>query len=403
MGLGVVEAVPDSRPVDRILGIVTGQAPGPTLLCIGGLHGNEPAGVRALERVFAALGDRAGQISGELVALAGNRAALADGCRFVARDLNRAWTDARLERLREEGRLNGSAEDVEQVELLDEIERVVTRSRGPVFVLDLHTTSGYGGTFSAFGDSLPNRDFASAFPVPMILGLEELVDGTLLAFLGQHGLIAVTVESGQHDEPAAVNRAEAAIWIALTASGVLPERSVPEAARGRKLLQKIAGYLPRALEMVYRLDLDDHEGFAMRPGFRNFDRVRRGQVIARDARGDIKVGEDGRLLMPLYQAQGEDGFFLVRDFSLFWLHASYVLRRMKADRVAHLLPGVRRDTDNPDALIVNKTVARFFAAQLFHLLGFRKEEDAGDRLVMRRRRFDEARFLSHRPKPEHLK
>jgi hypothetical protein len=65
--------------------------------------------------------------------------------------------------------------------------------------------------------------------------------------------------------------------------------------------------------------------------------------------------------------------------------ASAVLRRLHVDRVATWLPGVREVPGDPDAVSVDRRVARFFAKQLFHLLGFRKVEEAGPRLVMRRR------------------
>jgi succinylglutamate desuccinylase len=339
-------------------------------------------------------------VRGEFVGLAGNRAALRAGQRFVDRDLNRAWTDARLERLREAGWEGTDAEDVEQVELLGEIERVAAAARGPVYALDLHTTSGPGGIFSAFGDALPHRTFAGHFPVPMILGLEELVEGTLLNFLGEHGLISVTVETGQHQEPAAVDRAQAAIWIALEDSGVVSTGLLPEVSEGRKLLYRSSTHLPRALEMRYRHPVEDGDGFVMNPGRRNFQRVSEGQILASDRGGKISANERARLLMPLYQKQGEDGFFLVREFSRFWLHVSYVMRRMGLDRAAPLLPGVRRVPGSSDAVIVHKRIARFFAKQLFHLLGFRQMEDAGSSLVMRRRPFDRNRLLSARLGPD---
>ena len=61
---------PDTR-VERVLGRVRGAHAGPTLLCVGGLHGNEPAGVRACERVVAALRAAAPTIAGRFIALAG--------------------------------------------------------------------------------------------------------------------------------------------------------------------------------------------------------------------------------------------------------------------------------------------------------------------------------------------
>lgn len=378
--------------VGRELGRVRGERPGPTLLAVGGIHGNEPAGVHALWRVLEGLSSRQGHMRGDFVALAGNRAALELGRRFIDLDLNRAWTDERLERLRTPA--DGTmAEDGEQLELKEAIESVVREARGPVFLLDLHTTSGVGGPFTTFGDSLPNRDFAGNIPVPMILGLEELVEGTLLAFLSRNGVVGVVYETGQHEEGAAVDRAEAGVWIALQAAGLFPEGRLPEATQGRKLLQRESNGVPRVLEMRYRHDIRPEDRFRMDPGYRNFTPVIEGQAVARDAEGEVRVGESGRLLMPLYQEQGQDGFFVIREFRPFWLFVSELLRRLRVDRIAHWLPGVYRDPDLPDAVVVDKRVARWYALQLFHLMGYRKHEDAGTRLVLGRRRFDETRYV----------
>ena len=210
-------------------------------------------------------------------------------------------------------------------------------------------------------------------------------------------------ESGQHDEPGAVERAEAGVWIALTAAGLLPEDRVPEAARGRKLLQRQRGTIPRVLEMRYRHHIRPEDEFSMDPGFRSFQPVSRGQAIARDVRGEVRVGEGGHILMPLYQKQGEDGFFVVREFEPFWLHVSYILRRLRVDRIAHWLPGVQRSPDAPNVVMVDKNVARWFALDLFRLLGFRRTEDAGSRLVMRRRAYDEVRFVTRAAAPKRIR
>jgi succinylglutamate desuccinylase len=211
--------------------------------------------------------------------------------------------------------------------------------------------------------------------------------------------VALTVETGQHDDPAAVDRAEAAVWIAVASAGLLPEELAPEVAEARRLLKRDAGHLPRALEMREKRDVEEGDGFAMAPGYVNFQPVREGEVVARDAQGDVAVGEGGRLLMPLYQEQGEDGFFLVREFRPFWMGVSVAMRRARLSRVAHWLPGVRRVRGSDDEVEIDKRVARFYARQLFHLLGFRQMEDSGTRLIMRRRRFDESRYVSRPPAP----
>ena len=387
---------------DRKLGEMAGAHAGPTLLCVAGIHGNEPAGVHAVRRVLDKLDDRRDEMAGRIVALAGNISALAAGRRFVDRDLNRAWTTARLAELRTNGDGRASVEDREQIELLAEIETVLSESPESVYALDLHTTSGPGGIFSAFTDSLPQREFAQSFPVPMIFGLEELVDGTLLNLLSEHGIVALTIETGQHDEPESIDRAEAAIWIALVSAGLLPERLVPEATEARKLLARDSQHVPRALEMRYKRDVEPGDGFVMHPGYRNFQIVREGDIVARDTEGEVVLRESGRVLMPLYQEQGEDGFFLVREFPPFWMGVSLIMRQFRISRIAHWLPGVSRVEGSPDEVVVDKRIARFFARQLFHLLGYRQLEDAGSRLVMRRRRFDEGRYLEHPPTPRPL-
>ncbi len=328
---------------------------------------------------------------GDFIALAGNQRALELGQRFVDRDLNRAWTEERLERLLSGDPGDFLAEDHEQVELLNAIEEARRAARGSVYLLDLHTTSGEGGPFTTFGDTLANREFASTIPVPMILGLEELVDGTLLSYFGERGWVAVVFESGQHDEPTARDRAAAAIWVFVAAAGLVPHADMPQAAEGWKLLNGETRRLPRVLEMRYRHPVDMVDGFTMSPGYLNFQKVEEGEVVARDVRGVVRVPEASRILMPLYQVQGEDGFFLVREFRPFWLWMSGALRTLRVDRVAHLLPGVARDPNDPHAVVVDRRVARWYALQLFHLLGFRKLEDEGGLLVLRRRALEGGR------------
>ncbi|MEX2466964.1 MAG: succinylglutamate desuccinylase/aspartoacylase family protein [Gemmatimonadota bacterium] len=371
-----------------MLGRLQGDAPGPTLICVGAMHGNEPAGVHAIRRVVRRLADGDRLQAGAFVGLVGNRAALMRGSRFVDRDLNRAWTEERVRRLTANSSSATADEDTEQVEVLREIRRAIHEARGPVYLLDLHTTSGPGGIFSVFGDALPQRAFAASFPVPMVLGLEELVDGTIIQFFGERGLLAVTVETGKHDAPEAVERAEAAVWVALAALDMLAPDAREEAATGERLLRRASEGLPRALEMRHRHAVRPGDGFKMEPGYRNFDRVVRGTVIAGDSTGEISVPETARLLMPLYQDQGEDGFFLVRRFSPFWMWVSERLRAARVDRFAHRLPGIHRVPADPHAVVVDRRVARFFARQLFHLLGFRRVDESGDRLIMRRRPFD---------------
>jgi len=378
----------EGPPVPRVLGELGPDGTGPTLLVVSGLHGNEPAGVVASQKVVSALSDRAEALRGRIHFLTGNRSALAAGVRYLDRDLNRAWTPARLRLLRAGAppgfELDVAREDREQRELLAELERVLELS-GPAYALDLHTTSGPDGVFTTIGDTLENRSLARALPVPLVLGLEELVEGTLHEYLGERGVVSLAFEAGQHVELEAVARAEAAIWILIGVTGLLPESELPELHEARRLLARTGRRFPRVLEFRYRHALLDGDGFRMRAGYRSFVPVVPGEVIGDDHGGPVRSPERGRLLMPLYQPQGQDGFFVVREFRVAWLHVSQLLRGLGVGRVVHWLPGIHRHPAIPGGLVVNRRIARWYPLQILHLLGFRRHIEDGDRLVVLQR------------------
>src|SRR5262249_59027205 len=71
--------------------------------------------------------------------------------------------------------------------------------------------------------------------------------------------------------------------------------------------------LPRTIDIVARHPVEPGDGFVMEPGFANIARVAKGQLLARDRRGEIPAVDDRLVLLPLYQAQGQDGFFFGRE------------------------------------------------------------------------------------------
>ena len=375
----------DLKDLPRELGRCVGRQPGPTLICLGGLHGNEPAGVLAIHRVLRSLRSRAETLRGELVGLVGNRQALALRLRFIDHDLNRAWKAERLARLLKSPG-SGEAEDREQLELDATLQRIVDEAPGRVFLLDLHTFSGPGSAFAILDDTLPNREMAMDFPVPLVLGLEEELSGTLASHLTAQGVTVLGYESGQHDDVGAVDGAEAAIWLALDSCGLLEGESRRWAREARKFLEEQTESSVGIVEVLYRHPIQTpNGGFSMMPGFKSFQKVVEGQLLGKGADGTVLAPRPGMLLMPLYQAQGEDGFFLVREIRPIWLPISAALRSWRSEKFLHWLPGVSRDPDRDDTFIVDRRLARFFALRLFHLLGFRREGKDETVLVMTRR------------------
>jgi len=369
----------------RVLGQQIGERPGPTLVVVAGLHGNEPAGARAAERVAAALEHLSLPLRGEWLALAGNVAALHAGRRFLAHDLNRCWTEPEVRAMLARDPAGDAAEHTEQRELVEALGGAAARARGPLVVLDLHTTSAPSPPFLVLSDTLANRAVARLLPGTIILGLEEAIDGTLLDYLGSLGHRGVVVESGQHDETQAVAFHESFLWLAFAAAGLLDPVDVPAYAEHRRKLRAARRSAPRVVEIRYRHPVGPEDGFRMVPGFRSFQRVRRGELLAHDRRGPIPAPQDGLLLMPLYQEQGSDGFFVVRTVRPFWLRLSRVLRRLHLHVLLPLLPGVRRDPDRPDSLRVDPRVARLYTVEIFHLFGYRRRRPEGGILRFTRR------------------
>ena len=51
----------------------------------------------------------------------------------------------------------------------------------------------------------------------------------------------------------------------------------------------------------------------MNPGYSNFQMVKKGDLLAEDKNGEIRAPNSGILLMPLYQKQGQEGFYIIED------------------------------------------------------------------------------------------
>jgi succinylglutamate desuccinylase len=374
------------RDTERhLIGSVVGAEPGPTLVITGGIHGNEPAGVLAAERVLPRLQQFRTEIRGEIVFLRGNTRALKQKLRYIDVDFNRQWTSAIISENRSQ--LASTSESTEQQELLIDLSHAITRARGEIYFLDLHTTSADGEPFATVGDTMRNRRFALMFPVMIVLGLEEQIEGTLLEYLNNLGAITLGFEAGQHEALSSVNHHEAMIWNAVVATGNLAREHVADLEHWRTVLRR-AGRGSRVVEVRYRHSISPADNFRMEPGFRSFEPITRGELLATDVSGNITAREGGLILMPLYQRLGDDGFFLAREVKRFWLNLSALLRRFRIGNYMRLLPGVRRDSRNKDVLIINTQIARLLPLQIFHLLGFRKLRWVDNYLVVSRRAYD---------------
>jgi hypothetical protein len=365
-----VESFNKKISIERVLCHFKGSKLSPTVVIIAGIHGNERAGVFAAKKVINSIRSENINCKGNLIIISGNLNALKKNIRFDTVDLNRLWTCENISHLISSK--NGFNEDVkEQLQIYHLIKDVLSNNKGPFFFIDLHSTSALTKPFITISDSLNNRKFASKFSIPVVLGIEEYLDGPLLTYMNEFGHRALGFEGGQHLDQQTILNCEAFIWIALVESKCLEKKSVEKYSYFKNVLsgkRKIREYY----EIDYRYFIQNNEKFEMINGFQNFQSIKKNQCLAQSNSKEVRASMDGKIFMPLYQSIGNDGFFIITRISLFWLEFSAIVRKLRLYQILRLLPGIKKDKSNQFTLIVNPKTVRYLALEIFHLFGYRK-------------------------------
>lgn len=303
-----------STDTSRLIGSYDQAKKGTFLVFLGGIHGNEPAGVKALERVFRTLDEVEPDFKGKLWGLCGNCRALAEGKRFIDHDLNRLWGVEEVARIKEKAPEKLNNEERELLELLHYFHEAVDHPNEELVFVDLHTTSGNGGFFSIITRNSKNRMLAEHLLAPIIFNLVDELKVTTSNYFDRKGISSLTFEAGQHDNPASIDLHEAAIWVLLRACGNIKTEDIPDfESKYLARLEKVAESLPNYLDFRYRHIIASTDQFEMNPGYRNFSRISKGEALATDKDGTVYSPLDGVMLMPLYQKQGGDGFFITKE------------------------------------------------------------------------------------------
>lgn len=305
---------------ERLIGQYIGSERGPLLIAFGSMHGNEPAGKKALELMFKMLEvepitNPDFKFYGQLVGIIGNLRATNSNQRFLKKDLNRHWTLENVNRVKNTPKTALEAEDLELLENIELIEKIIDDYQPEeIIMLDMHTTTAFGGIFSIATDHERSIDIGIQLHAPVITGMLRGLKGTSLHYFSTENLgiptTGVCFESGQHNEPLSINRAIAALTNCMRTIGCVAPQHIEN--QHDTLLVEYSKGLPQVSELLMVHSIKEGDEFRMKPGYKNFQPVKKGEVLAHDQQGAIKAIEDGAILMPLYQQQGEDGFFLIK-------------------------------------------------------------------------------------------
>ena len=356
--------------VDRYIGKIKGAEKGASIIFLAGIHGNEPSGVFALQQVLKEIKDLNCKVKGNVYAIAGNLWALERAHRYDKQDLNRLWTNARVNKMAKNELAIDDEDSKQQVEIQKELDSILSTDDGPFYFMDLHTTSSQTAPFLTVNDSLLNRKFTQQFPCASILGIEEYLTGPLLSYINELGFVSFGFEGGQHDNPLAIENHIAFIYLSLVYAGIVSKNDIDYTMHFDKL--RNAGKQTNGIyEIYYRFAIKAGDTFKMEPGYENFKLIRKGERLATSNGKEVIADHDSRVFMPLYQSQGDDGFFAIRPIPKLALKLSEIFRNLKLDRLLPLLPGVKWASSKRDALLLNKKIARFMAKDIMHLMGYR--------------------------------
>lgn len=301
---------------NRIIGKVTGENPGDQLICIAGIHGNEDAGIKAITTLLNELKNQCLLNAGRFVSLVGNAAALEKGERFIDTDLNRMWSPELLQNAIIKPTELRNSEEKELVTLFHTIQHFTADYPGNSIILDLHTTSASGGSFSIIPGNSRSKALATELRVPVIGNVEKVLKTTVMSFYNGQGIAGMAFEAGQHSDPGSVKIMSAAIWVALGYLGLLNQEGCRKLNTSKQILEDASDDdMPPQVEFLHRHPVKSEDNFIMLPGFHNFVPIEKGQLLAHDRNGPIHAPIAGLMLMPLYQKQGEDGFFIVKETS----------------------------------------------------------------------------------------
>jgi succinylglutamate desuccinylase len=305
--------------LERLIGTYTQGNIGPLLVVIGAMHGNEPAGVLALDTIFTLLNEEERLypdfvFNGSIMGIVGNLAAYEQGTRYVNEDLNRYWTEENFKLAMSLPIEKLTIEMVQMREIIALIKNEIMRFRPQnMVVLDLHSTSSMSGIFSIVSDDELSETIARELHAPVVKGMLQGIEGSSLHFFnGQNMSLTTTAigfECGMHTDTMSPHRAVAAVINCMRTLGMVDNKHIDN--KHDALLKAFSKDLPAVTYIKEKYTICHPGKFEMLPGFKSFDSVRKGQLLAHDGGKQVFANLDAFILMPLYQKEGMDGFFLV--------------------------------------------------------------------------------------------
>ncbi|WP_310992141.1 succinylglutamate desuccinylase/aspartoacylase domain-containing protein [Aequorivita marina] len=294
------------KNISRIIGEYDSGKNGPLLFISAGVHGNEPSGVIALQKVFKVLQAEKPIINGKMIGVSGNKEALKRDVRFIDEDLNRTWTKDNIASGKKD-----SHEKKEMFEIIAILEQYPETDFTKRYFLDCHTTSSASEPYISVQKVHDNDLWAHNFPTHIIRGFSDIVLGCIDHYESRIGITGFVFEGGQHDSKISEQNHEGMIWLALHYACNLDLNALKSYPKTAKMLEEKRKHR-KTFEIEYRHGIKDDDDFKMEPGYSNFQPIEKGELLAHQNGKPVYSEWNAYIFMPLYQSQGNDGFFVVK-------------------------------------------------------------------------------------------
>jgi succinylglutamate desuccinylase len=271
---------------------ISSPNPGPHVVIVGGTHGNEPGGVKAIVELHRAFGSGKVRLNqGKISFLLGNPNAYEKDIRYVDYDLNRHFNKR-------------EASSVEGRRAL-EIKRFLKDNDDIEALLDLHSVSiGDFRLLVYTKDDTDKIEFAmtvSAIPLHFVFHPEHM-PGTLIEAASTHGICGLIVECGNHYAAQAVETARHHILKFLIHHHLIDDDYIsPETAPAKiTFYESIQAITPHT---GFRFSIKD---------IKTGTKLSKGQKFAADDHGDHVAPQDCYVVVPsrVVKATDADAGFL---------------------------------------------------------------------------------------------
>lgn len=267
-------------PITEEIITITGSEPGPTVAIFAGVHGNERAGIYALQELIPKLK----LTKGTLHLAFANPPAIKANVRFINKNLNRRFFT---------GNDGEGYEDTRARELMAVLDQCDA-------LLDLHMFYSDGNTEPFAICEEPSIDVASVFDLPLIAtNFTNVEKGGSDGYMFLNGKVGICVECGpisQSDE--LKDYAAKTVYQFLQYYDMI-EPQVALSDKPKKIL--------KALYAVKK----DTETITLEPGFKNFDSLSEDQLIAVDGSKQYLAKKNECILFPHYSARVGEELYII--------------------------------------------------------------------------------------------